>query len=102
MILRVVVLSLLLATTCAPYVQPQPAPTVPASLPKPAKCSPCPASLPCLPCQKPVPCVRRPAPTLAQGPLPVRTIEEGCPPGLICLDTSGQIELIKRLGACER
>lgn len=32
----------------------------------------------------------------------IRVVEEGCPSGLVCIGWDGQLELIRRLGACER
>lgn len=91
--------------TCAPgrppaatAAQPVAATRPPPEPPFPAcECPACPAPRPCPP---PPVCKTPTAPRSLSG-AGIRVVEEGCPAGLICLDGAGQLELIRRLGACE-
>ena len=97
----------LVLTTCThqaprPIAQPPPecgSPSPPCECPtcdRPA-CAECPAPKPC-----PAVGAVRTQGKAALGSVGIRVVEEGCPSGLVCIGWDGQLELIRRLGACER
>ena len=98
---------LIIVTTCVPYTRNVPRSgelvVSPAEAATPA-CAPCPVCEVCeeVTCPKPRPC--RSAPTgggagsnATLDSLGVRTVTEGCPPGLTCLDWNGNLDLIMKL-----